>query len=121
MKVKIAEAARLAGVGRTTMARALKAGKISYTVDEKGERLIDPAEVARAYPGTARSEPRPVPRHTEVRAENPVVVQLLARIAAAERTIEDLRRERDQLLAAVLEREQRLLPAAPSWWRWWRR
>ena len=57
---------------------------------------------------------------TLVQAENPVVVQLLARIEAAERTIEDLRRERDQLLAAVLERVQRLLPA-PSWWRWWRR
>ena len=102
------------------MARALKAGRVSFEVDAKGERLIDPAEIARAYPGTARSEPRPVPRHAEVQAENPVVVQLLARIEAAERTIEDLRRERDQLLAAVLEREQRLLPA-PSWWRWWRR
>ena len=34
--------------------------------------------------------------------------------------VSDLRAERDRLLAAVLEREQRQLPA-PGWWRrWWR-
>jgi len=43
----IAGAARAAGVGRATIQRALKAGRLSATTNEQGERVIDMAELLR--------------------------------------------------------------------------
>ena len=45
----IAGAARAAGVGRATIQRALKAGRLSVTTNEQGERVIDMAELLRVF------------------------------------------------------------------------
>ena len=47
--VGIAEAARLAGVNQSTVHRAMRAGKLSYTTDVAGKRRIDVAELGRAF------------------------------------------------------------------------
>jgi excisionase family DNA binding protein len=45
----LGQAARLAGVGKTTLTRAIKAGRLSATRRENGGYSIDPSELARVY------------------------------------------------------------------------
>ncbi len=54
----LGEAARLTGLGKTTLARAIKAGRLSAARTELGSYQIDPAELARVYPFPA---PAPAP------------------------------------------------------------
>ena len=48
--VTLSEAARLTGLGKTTLARAIKSGRLSATRTEFGSYAIDPAELHRVYP-----------------------------------------------------------------------
>ena len=48
--VGLKEASRLTGKNQSTIHRAMKAGRISFTVSEAGERMIDPAELDRVFP-----------------------------------------------------------------------
>lgn len=48
--VTLGEAARLTGLGKTTLARAIKSGRLSAARTDTGSYQIDPAELARAYP-----------------------------------------------------------------------
>jgi predicted site-specific integrase-resolvase len=45
----LGQAARIAGVGKTTLARAIKAGRLSATRREDGGYAIDPSELSRVY------------------------------------------------------------------------
>jgi excisionase family DNA binding protein len=54
--ITLGEAARLTGLGKTTVARAIKAGRLSATRTATGSYEIDPAELARCYPFKAASE-----------------------------------------------------------------
>ena len=47
--IGLAEAARLSGRNQSTIHRAMKAGRLSYTKDETGERRIDTAELDRVF------------------------------------------------------------------------
>ena len=47
--VTLGQAARLAGVDKTTLTRAIKAGRLSATRRDDGGYQIDPAELARVY------------------------------------------------------------------------
>ncbi len=49
MKHTILEAARLAGVSRSTIDRYMKKGKLSYDIDEDGTRFVDTSELARVF------------------------------------------------------------------------
>src|SRR5215210_1160327 len=44
------EAARQAGTSKSSLHRAIKAGRLSATRTDTGELRIDPSELARAYP-----------------------------------------------------------------------
>lgn len=50
MKVSISEAARRAGVKRTTIYRKVEAGKLSKEIDDDGNPVIDLSELCRVYP-----------------------------------------------------------------------
>jgi excisionase family DNA binding protein len=54
--ITLGEAARLTGLGKTTVARAIKAGRLSATRTTIGTYEIDPAELARCYPFKAATE-----------------------------------------------------------------
>ena len=54
--ITLGEAARLTGLGKTTVARAIKAGRLSATRTAIGSYEIDPAELARCYPFKAAAE-----------------------------------------------------------------
>lgn len=47
------EAAKLAGISKATLSRAIKNGRVSATRNDKGGFDIDPAELFRAYPRNA--------------------------------------------------------------------
>ena len=50
MSYTLTEAAQATGKVRSTIFKACKSGKISYTTDEHDEIRIDPAELHRVYP-----------------------------------------------------------------------
>jgi hypothetical protein len=50
--IGLSEAAKLTGRNRTTIFRAMKAGRLSFTVNDAGERRIDTAELDRVFPAT---------------------------------------------------------------------
>jgi hypothetical protein len=50
MSLTLAAAAAAAGVNKTTLLRAIKAGKVSGNKDEHGQWHIEPAELHRVYP-----------------------------------------------------------------------
>ena len=54
--ITLGEAARLTGLGKTTVARAIKAGRLSATRTAIGSYEIDPAELARCYPVNTATE-----------------------------------------------------------------
>jgi hypothetical protein len=146
-RVRLSEAARLAGVSRSSLDKAIKKRRLSCDTDQKGQQWIDASDIARAYPATFRSMPRNVPRQSALERE------LRERLADKDAVIADLRRrldgeaeERRQVLT-MLSEIQRLLKdhmqgaasAEPSpgstpeptydaeierqtpWWRrWWR-
>jgi hypothetical protein len=49
----LGEAARASGKGKSTIAKAIKSGRISATRDPDGSYQIDPAELHRVYPVTS--------------------------------------------------------------------
>ena len=126
MGLTLGAAARATGKTKTTLARAIKTGKLSATRLDGGGYLIDPAELARVYPDTSSEtvSTRPSEIGPEPGLETVTVRQLLAekdlrlaekdaRIADLSATVDDLRRRLDTLTA--------LLPDRRSWWRrWWR-
>ena len=110
-------AAQACGLNKSTVLRAIKAGKISATRDEHGQWQIDPAEMHRVYPPVAsnvaeqRSEQRYAPAQPRDRTDE-LVAELRARL-------EDMRNALDRACAdadtwrAAFEHElaQRVLPA----------
>jgi excisionase family DNA binding protein len=112
MKLTTAQAAAAAGVSRTTIWRAVKAGKVS--AERTGDRdfLIDAAELARAFPDMKpleqlQSVPME-PRATELVSDGTSVLQAeleaaRQRIASLEADKDDLRGERDRLLKVIEE------------------
>lgn len=116
------EAAETAGVSKTTLWRAVKAGRLSATRDELGGFAIDPAELARVFPA-----PAPPQRHMEQRETPPddLVTRLAvaeAELAGLKALLAEVRGHRDAMTTDRDEwkhRAERLLapPAARPWWR----
>ncbi len=48
-KLNTSQVSRRVGIGRATVARHAKAGKISYELDEQGHMLFDASEINRVY------------------------------------------------------------------------
>jgi hypothetical protein len=104
-------AANACGLNKSTVLRAIKAGKISATRDAHGQWQIDPAEMHRVYPPIAsnpeeqRSEQRYAPVEHRDRTDE-LVAELRARL-------DDMRNERDRARTASL-RNARSPPQATS-------
>lgn len=102
--VTLGEAARLTGLGKTTLSRAIKAGRLSATRTDTGEYRIDPAELARVYPLDGPREPAGAPgaatgsvgcHATPLTGEPPEA--LLAQIAGLREVADLLRRQLDDV------------------------
>ena len=120
----IAGAARVASVGRATIQRALKSGRLSATTNEQGERVIDLAELLRVF-GPLRQGEQPASNIASQldtggeQGSSAVLVEVLReQLRKAEEREQQVQQEKTRLLS-LLEAEQvarreletKLLPA----------
>jgi hypothetical protein len=121
-EMSLSEAAAWAGKQRSTIFKAIKAGRLSARKDDQGQFRIDPAELARVFqpagPGTVSGN------GAGEQSDTGRELQALERENALLREwLTDTRSERDRL-AGILETQTRLLtdqrlekpPAPPPWW-----
>jgi hypothetical protein len=135
--IGLKQAAEMTGKNQSTIHRAMKSGKLSFKVDDSGQRLIDPAELERwASDNPSRldgsKDDVQGPGHDlqllELRAqletERIRVAGLHERIADKDAIVSDLREDRDrwraqaERLVLTDQREQKAPETPPSrpWW-----
>lgn len=103
MKHTLGTAAKACGIGRTTVLRAIKSGKISASKDVNGNYAIDPAELHRVYPTVAEKQAIEQAKERDVTPSGVgETAVLLAKIAGLEvilnreqETVTDLRHRLD--------------------------
>ena len=96
--LSLGQAAKLTGLGKTTLTRAIRAGRLSAQRNLDGSYAIDPAELSRVYPFNATPETGPamgdVVHHAipgPVAPEPPRDPELAVRVAALEAEIAGLK------------------------------
>ena len=97
----LAEAAKETGLTKPAIFKAIKSGKISASKDERGQWMIDPAELFRVYdPASKKETVEPQTAHLslllklqELESKLEVTDQ---RLLDKDREIDDLRTQRDQ-------------------------
>lgn len=122
-KLSLSQAARLSGKSKSTINRAIKAGKISATRHDDGTYSIDPAELSRTFDiephgGSKRSDAEP--DRTRLLEH----IEALKAMLSREREISaDLKENRDRWRqqATALLTDQRPATATVSRWLPWRR
>ena len=125
MGVSLGQAAKLTGKGKTTLTRAIQAGRLSATRRADGGYEIDPAELARVYeirietPETAATVSATV--HHETASRDPETVSRLAAMEAELKGLKELLAEVRQSRDDWKGQAERLALAPPaprqSWWR----
>lgn len=129
--LNLTAASRAVGVNRSTIARAVKSGRLSTTTNEQGERCIDTAELMRVFgtlktdaQGDAPADAYPLHRHAIGDAQGDAqgqdaLIEVLQEQLRQSNEREREGRERESRLLAMLEVEQaarreletKLLPA----------
>lgn len=126
----ISAAARAAGTSRASIQRAIKSGRLSATVNDRGERVIDLSELLRAF-GPLKGDaehPRTLANMDDERLDTPerappeqaIIEVLREHLTDAREQLRESQQEKARLLA-MLEGEQqarrdletKLLPAPP--------
>lgn len=126
--LSLSAAAKQVGKSKTTLARAVKSGKISATRHADGSYSINPAELARVYPtrpvarpqNGSLCDPLDTPQDREVVHLRLKVEMLEAMLAREQESVTDLRTRLDRADARITG----LLPAPPDvkrGWRSWRK
>ena len=128
----LGQAARLTGTSKTTLTRAIRAGRLSATRLDGGGYEIDPAELSRVFtvtPETGRVTGdvahRATPdRDTGSTPVTPVDPELTARLAAAEAELaglkallDEVRSSRDREIQRADRAELLLTDRRRPWWR----
>ena len=98
MSYTLGQASRATKKSKTTIARAIQAGKLSGAKDVHGQWCIDPAELHRVYPPATENQVV----GEEVAAARVVVLE--EQLAAVRQALEDVRVDRDHW-RALAERE----------------
>jgi hypothetical protein len=122
----LATAAAACGLNKSTVLRAIKAGKISATRNVHSEWQIDPAELHRVYPPASvvaakdgRTEAGPQYASSDARSQSAE-----ERLTELKAMLDDMRGQRDSW-QQMAESVKLLLPGPtppqPSWWPWSRR
>ena len=118
MPYSLATAATACGVNKSTLLRAIQAGKVSAVKDEHGSWVIEPAEVHRVYPPVAeRTDRTEAPQQYAPDTQRAELLE--QRINDLKVVVEDLRADRD----AWRDQAQRLAiaPPEPKARPWWKR
>ena len=145
MPITLLEAAKLCGLDKSTLRKAVRDGRITGTRDDTGKWWVEPCEVERIYPLVPAADPQSVPRAStpmsvpdaEFRAGDAAtdlmvktlqsMIERLEKDVDRERDRADRERERgDQLTADLRKLTERLALPKPddkkpmTWWRWLR-
>jgi hypothetical protein len=135
--VGLKEAARLTGKNQSTIHRAMKSGRLSFTVSDGGERVIETAELDRVFQVSpdgehARKDVFSLQSHVEeiarlrmqLEAEHERLAVSQERLGEKDAMIADLREDRDKWRTqaeTLLLTDQREQTARRSWWRFGKR
>jgi len=131
--VGLKEAARLTGKNQSTIHRAMKKNKLSYTVNDDGERVIDVAELNRVFQiNTNESSARNDNDDLQARVEEIARLRLQLeseqekqgvfreRLEEKNSIIEDMRLDRDkwrnQAEKLLITDQRAKQPKKRSWW-----
>lgn len=102
-KVNLTQAAKLAGVGRSTLNRHIKEGKLSKGLDDQGKPYVETSELQRVYGNLSHDTPSqtvPVAQHGtphETPEKEIKIARLEAELEAAKGKIEDQAARLDDL------------------------
>lgn len=111
MKHTLGSAAKATGLSKSTLSRAIKAGRISAARSDAGAYEIDPAELHRVFPPIADATPE-TPSMTQHATGDGTPMGHLTTPHQAERELEILKaeraREREQLQETISDLRQRL-------------
>lgn len=123
-ELSLSQAAKLTGKSKSTINRAIKAGKLSATRHEDGSYSIDPAELSRAFD----VEPLEGAKRRDADLDG---TRLLERIIALEAMLNrereisaDLKEDRDrwrQQATALLTDQRPVTATVSKWWPWRKR
>jgi hypothetical protein len=142
-KLGLKKAAEETGKSPSTIHRAMDSGRLSYELNEHGERVVDTAELFRVFvPKSSEETPEAVPgdmsgslaRHdlqlvtleVELRAAREKTAMLEQLLADMREEQQAARREKERLLS-LLEKQTLLLPQPQEttlparkkhWWSW---
>lgn len=113
--MSLRQAAELTGKSKSTLTRAIKAGRLSASRDAEGVYAIDPAELARAYPlpgmhDAQRDTRHGASRNSEAEPNEAAILRLRLSLLTDERDRERAaaEREREQLTSTVADLRMRL-------------
>lgn len=106
-KVGAQRAAVLTGKSKSTIQRAMKSGKLSYSLDQNNRRVIDVAELERVFgikkeslnAGGSKPSTSPAPSTDELIEKERLAMQvkmLEQQLETAQESIEDLKSQRDK-------------------------
>ncbi len=108
-KVGPQRAAELTGVSKSTVQRAMKAGKLSYEIDNAGRRVIDVSELERVFGLAPQGATAPMATAASVESELEKAASMIEaermkmrirmledQLEASRDHIEDLKEQRDQ-------------------------
>lgn len=115
MSFDLATAAAATGVAKSSVLRAIKAGRISATRDDAGRWSVEPAELFKIFPPLPSAQPATLQNGAPERVTQLLedqVAELRSMLADMRRREDDLQRDRDHWRTAF-ENTQRLLPAPP--------
>ena len=90
--LSLSEATEQVGKSRSTLIRAIKAGKLSANRNEHGDYRIDPSELHRVFPDAARHD-ESFGASPDVPSESPVVADLLEMVKGKDSEIAKMRDE----------------------------
>lgn len=128
--ISIKEAARAAGVHRTTITRAIETGKMSAVRLDNGRRCVDPSELSRAFPSdrpVVHKDSAPAAKQQDAPTVHTMVLEarlneLLHLVRTLEADKEDLRTrldrsEQDRSSALrLLEDQRKQHQPQRHWW-----
>ena len=110
MSFDVSSAAAATGVAKSSVLRAIKAGRISAQRDDNGRWHVEPVELFKIFPPLPPTQPA-----THQHGVPERVTQLLeAQLAELKSTLADMRQDRDRWIAEAADwkrQAQNLLPA----------
>lgn len=110
--IGLTEASKLTGKDKTTIHRAMKSGRLSFTVGDDGDRQIDPAELERVFPIKSQDgEIEVAPRNRKKAGSNHVQIAQLTAQLEIERTktaaLEERLTDKDSVIDDLRQRLDR--------------